>query len=112
MTNRWINVALVSAAVVLVSAAFAGAQDGQAPPRQSPPMRVACGQDMQSLCPGLAGKDARQCLRAHRPQLSAGCVAFFQEARTRRASGAMAAPPAGGPPPAAEPAPSPGGDKD
>ncbi len=112
MTNRWINLALVSAAIVFVSAAIAGAQDVQAPPRQGPRMRVACGQEMQSLCPGLTGKDARQCLRAHRPQLSAGCIAFFQEARTRRASGAMGGPPAGGPPPGSEPAPGPDGDKD
>jgi len=103
--RRSISLALIGAMILVMSAAEiqkTRAQETQpppAPPRQGPPMRVACGQDMQSLCPGLVGKDARQCLRSHRGQLSAGCIAFFQEARARRAAGQMGAPPAGGPPP-------------
>jgi hypothetical protein len=112
MMTRSFNLALVSAAIFLVSAASAGAQDMQPPPRQGPSLRMACGQELQTLCPGLTGRDARQCLRAHRPQLSAGCIAFFQGARARRAAGATGAPPAGGPPPSGEPAPGPDGDKE
>ena len=112
MINRSINLALISAGIFLVSAASGGAQDMQPPPRQGPSMRAACGQDLQGLCPGLTGHNARQCLRAHRPQLSAGCVAYFQGARARRASGAMGAPPPGGPPPGGQPAPGPDGGKD
>jgi hypothetical protein len=57
----------------------------------------------------MVKKDARQCLKAHRAELSAGCTAFFQEARARR----MGTPPPGGPPPGGPPAgsagPPPGG---
>ena len=112
MRYRPINPALVSAAIFLVSVANAGAQEMQPPPRQGPSMRAACGQDLQSLCPGLTGHDARQCLRGHRPQLSAGCIAFFQGARARRASGATGAAPPSGPPPGGQPVPGPDGDKD
>jgi hypothetical protein len=104
MKRRFINLVLISAAIFILSAAeiqTASAQGGPPPPpREGPPLRVACAQDMQRLCPGLQRKDARQCLKANRAQLSAGCKAFFQEARARRAGGAMGAPPsAGGPPP-------------
>lgn len=112
MISRSINLALVSSAIFLTAMVSAGAQDTQPPPRQGPSLRAACGQDLQGLCPGLTGHDARQCLRAHRPQLSGGCIAFFQGARARRAAGATGAAPAGGPPPSGEPAPGPDGDKD
>jgi hypothetical protein len=112
MKNLSIISALGCAVIVLVSVATAGAEDVQPPPRQGPPLRVACGQELQSLCPGLTGREARQCLRTHRPQLSTGCITFFQEARARRAAGAAGAPPAGGPPPGSEPAPSPDDNKD
>ena len=75
----------------------AGAQGGQSPPRQGPTIRVACSKDMQSLCPGLVGKDARQCLKEHRAQLSAECTAFFKEAQARRSATPSGASPPGGP---------------
>src|ERR1700733_7408193 len=40
--------------------------------RQGPPMRIACAPDMKTLCPGLVKREARQCLKAHRAQLSPG----------------------------------------
>ena len=82
----------------------AGTQDGQSPPRQGGAMRTACSKDMQSLCPGLAGKDAAKCLiKEHRAQLSTECLTFFKEARARRnATQSGAAPPGG---PANNPAP-------
>ena len=82
----------------------AGTQGGQSPPRQGGAMRTACSKDMQSLCPGLAGKDAAKCLiKEHRAQLSTECLTFFKEARARRnATQSGAAPPGG---PANSPAP-------
>ena len=66
--------------------------------RQGPPMRIACAPDMKTLCPGLVKREARQCLKAHRAQLSPGCITFFEEARARRVHRAMGAPPGDAPP--------------
>jgi hypothetical protein len=66
--------------------------------RQGPPLRIACAPDMRALCPGLVKREARQCLKAHRAQLSQGCIAFFEEARARRVHRAMGAPPGDTPP--------------
>jgi hypothetical protein len=102
MKYRSINMALVGAAslvvcTMLLQGANAQSAPSTAPAGEGPTLRVACGQDMQSLCPGLAKKEARQCLRAHRAQLSAACSAFFQEARARRATGSKGSPAAVGP---------------
>jgi hypothetical protein len=102
MNRRFLNWAFVGAMIAVLSGAGLGtanAQDGQSAPRQVGAMRTACGKDMQSLCPGLAGKDAAKCLREHRAQLSAECIAFFKEAKERRSatqSGAPAPSPPGG----------------
>ena len=99
MNHRLLNWAFVGAMIAVLSGAEPGTADAQDPPRQGPTMRVACSKDMQSLCPGLAGKDAAKCLREHRAQLSAECIAFFKEAKERRSatqSGAPAPPPPGG----------------
>jgi hypothetical protein len=87
MNGRFPNWAFVGLMIAVLSGAepqTADAQDQQPPPRQGPTMRVACSKDMQSLCPGLVGKDAAKCLREHRAQLSAECIAFFKEAKERR----------------------------
>lgn len=100
--KRSIKLALISFAVSGVSAAAisaASAQTAAPPPGPGPTMRVACGADMQTHCPGLRGKDARLCLRAYHAQLSPECTAFLAEAKAKRAAGAMGKPPAGGPPP-------------
>lgn len=76
---------------------MAGAEDSQPPPQQGPTMRAACKTDMQSLCPGLVGKDARKCLKEHSAQLSAECTAFF-EAKARRSAATSGSSPSGGPP--------------
>lgn len=86
MKKSLIPVAIVSAAICFASAA-AFAQTG------APPLRVACGADMQKFCPGLKGKDARMCLRGFHAQISPGCMAFLDQAKAQRAGGAMAAPP-------------------
>jgi len=102
MNHRLLNWAFVGAMIAVLSGAELGtanAQDQQAHPPQGPTMRVACSKDMQSLCPGLAGKDAAKCLKEHRAQLSAECIAFFKEAKERRSatqSGAPAPSPPGG----------------
>lgn len=101
MKYRSNKFALIGAAICVVSAAemrTASAQTAAPPPGQGPTLRVACGPDMQRFCPGLKGKDARLCLRAYHAQVSAGCTAFLEEAKARRA-GAAGAPPAGGSPP-------------
>ena len=102
MNRRFLSWALVGALIAVLSCAgprTADAQDGRSAPRQGGAMRAACGKDMQSLCPGLAGKDAAKCLmKEHRVQLSAECLTFFKEARARRnATQAGAAPPPSGP---------------
>ena len=87
MKYRSINLALACAASVGVWAAQLEQASAQSPPPPAAPqqegltLRVACGQDLQNLCPGLVKKDARQCLRAHSAQLSAACSAFLQEAQ-------------------------------
>ena len=44
------------------------------------------------------------CLRAYHAQISPDCMAFLEQAKAQRASGAMAAPPpAAGSPPSAPP---------
>jgi hypothetical protein len=97
MKYRFIQLALIGAAISVASAAHA--QTG------APTLRVACGTDMQKLCPGLKGKDARMCLRAYHAQISPDCMAFLEQAKGQRASGAMTAPaPAAGSPPSAPPA--------
>jgi hypothetical protein len=113
MNRRFLNWAFVGVMIVVLSGAepeTADAQDQQPPPRQGPTMRVACSKDMQSLCPGLVGKDAAKCLREHRSQLSAECIAFFKEAKERRsATQSGVAPPAPSSPGGAETAGAQGG---
>ena len=113
MNRRFPNWAFVGLMIAVLSGAepeTADAQDQQPPPRQGPTMRVACSKDMQSLCPGLVGKDAAKCLREHRAQLSAECIAFFKEAKERRsATQSGAAPPAPSSPGGAETAGAQGG---
>jgi hypothetical protein len=89
MNRRFLSWALVGALIAVLSCAgprTADAQDGQSAPRQGGAMRAACGKDMQSLCPGLTGKDAAKCLREHRAQLSPECIAFFKEVKERRSA--------------------------
>jgi hypothetical protein len=101
MNRSSIKMCLIGAAILVASAAQIQAANAQAPaPVQGrSPMRIACGPEMQMLCAGLRGRDARLCLRAHHAQLSAGCTAFLNEAKAKGAAGAMGQPPAGGPPP-------------
>ena len=103
MNRRFLNWAFMGAMIAVLSGAepeTADAQDQPPPPRPGAAMRAACSKDMQSLCPGLVGKDAAKCLREHRAQLSAECIAFFNEAKARRSATQSGAAP---------PAPSPGG---
>jgi hypothetical protein len=95
MSRRFLNWVFAGAMIAVLSDAGPGtadAQEGQSAPRQGGAMRTACGKDMQSLCPGLVGKDAAKCLREHRAQLSAECIEFFKEAKERH-SATGAAPP-------------------
>ena len=112
MNCRFLSWALVGALIAVLSCAdprTADAQDGQSAPRQGGAMRTACGKDMQSLCPGLTGKDAAKCLREHRAQLSPECVAFFKEAKERGSATQSGAPAPSSSPGAAETAGTQGG---
>jgi hypothetical protein len=94
MKYRLIRLAYIGAAIYFASA-VAHAQNGV------PPLRAACGADMQAHCPGLTRQDAMMCLRGFHAQLSPSCLAFLEQAKARRAGGAISAPPTGAPPPAA-----------
>jgi hypothetical protein len=113
MNRHFLNWAFVGIMIAVLSGAepgIADAQDQQSPPRQAGAMRTACGKDMQSLCPGLVGKDAAKCLREHRAQLSVECIAFFKEAKERRSdTQSGAAPPSPSSPGGAEMAGTQGG---
>jgi hypothetical protein len=117
MKPRLIQLAVIAAAISLFAGQITSksrAQDTESPPegsRVARTFRMACGIDMEQLCPGLVKKEARHCLKAHRAQLTSGCRTFLQEARMRRKSreeiseppgaplsgDSWAAPPAGGP---------------
>ena len=90
------KLSLIGAAIIVILTAEMQLASAQPAPGQGPPsMRVACGVEMQGLCPGLKGKEARQCLRGHKAQLSAGCAAFMKEAKAKRdAAKTMGSPPA------------------
>src|SRR5581483_9817285 len=96
MNVRLIQLALVGAAISAASATYA--QTG------TPPLRVACGTDMQKYCPGLKGKEARMCLRAYHAQISPDCMTFLEQSKAQHGGGATAAPPpVAGSPPQTEP---------
>ena len=97
MYSRLIQLAFIAAAVFGASAA--NAQTG------TPPLRVACGTDMQKFCPDLKGKDARMCLRAYHAKISPDCLAFLDQAKAQRTGGTTSPPaPAAASPPSAPPA--------
>jgi hypothetical protein len=125
MKYRSINLALVGAAIFVMLAADINAASAQSPPPPPPPgaapppgappppsappkvprMRVACGPDVASFCPGMKSSEARKCLRAHRAELSPSCVGYLRAVRAAAKAKAMSAPPPGGPPPPAGPPP-------
>jgi multidrug efflux system membrane fusion protein len=75
--------------------------------------RQACAADMQSLCPGLEGREAFMCVRQGADRASAGCKAALAKLPARRNGGGGApqvpAGPVTAPAPAAAPAGSSGG---
>jgi hypothetical protein len=120
MEYRSLHLALIGGAVLMIAAAqihTASAQNpppppaAEAPPGAPPPppatrgpsMRVACGPDLASFCPGLKGAEARKCLRAHRAEIAPPCEAYFKARRAAARAKAMSAPPPGSPPPAGPP---------
>jgi hypothetical protein len=63
-----------AAAIILLSAGVAAAQEGQGP--RNPAMaaaRQACAADAEKFCPGKAGPDRRHCMADHAADLSDGC---------------------------------------
>jgi hypothetical protein len=116
MKYRSIDLALIAAAIFVMSAMQVQTASAQSPPPApvapaagAPPpppkgaMRTACGADITSFCPGLKGQDARKCLRAHRAEISPSCVAYLKARRAAAKAKAMNAPPPGSPPPAGAP---------
>jgi hypothetical protein len=97
MNHRFIKLTGIIAVILIASAAehTAGAQGAN--------LQVACAPDIQKFCPGMVKKESRQCLKAHRDELSAGCTAFFQEKRARRTGAPSGGPPRGEPPPGNSP---------
>jgi hypothetical protein len=97
MNHHFIKLTVTSTMIFVASAAehTAGAQSAN--------LQVACAPDIQKFCPGLVKKESRQCLKAHRAELSAGCTAFFEEKRARRTGAPSGGPPRGELPPGNSP---------
>ena len=122
MKYRSINLALIGAAIFVMSAMQIQTASAQSPPPPAPvapaagapppapkdSMRTACGADITSFCSGLKGQDARKCLRAHRVEISPSCVAYLKARRAAAKAKAMSAP-LGSPPPAGAPLAPPAG---
>jgi hypothetical protein len=129
MKYRSLHLALIGGAVLMIATAQTQTANAQNPPPPPPPaaaappappppppatkgprMRVACGPDLASFCPGLKGAEARKCLRAHRAEIAPPCVAYLKARSAAAKAKAMSAPPPGSPPPpaGAPPAPPPG----
>ena len=89
MTTQFIRMTLFGVALATSSLAFAQS----APPPAPPPsegesgdfakVREACHQDVERLCKDVKPGDGRtrECLRAHKDELSAGCQTAIREAR-------------------------------
>ena len=70
-------IALVAAA--MTSSAFAQSGDGK---------NSACRADVQKLCPGIkpGGGRIKECMKAHKDEVSDGCKTFLKEKRAEHKS--------------------------
>ena len=90
MTTQFIRTTLFGVALATSSLAFA---QGTPPPSPPPPggggagdfakVREACHDDVERLCKDVKPGDGRlrECLRAHKDELSAGCQTAIREAK-------------------------------
>ena len=87
------RVTILGLAIVFASAAGTASFAQGAPAGGG--MRAACGADMAKLCPDAAPGDARrQCMTAHKDQLSDSCKSAIAAAMAaRHAAGASSAAP-------------------
>ncbi|HZC15253.1 MAG TPA: hypothetical protein VE309_00680 [Caulobacteraceae bacterium] len=80
------RIAILSVAMVIASSA-AGASLAQGVPAGGG-VRQACGADMAKLCPGAQpGPGRRQCMIAHKDQLSDACKSAIAAMVARRRAG-------------------------
>ena len=74
--------------MAIFSVAQAQAQEQGAPPpaQGAPTLREACRTDVQKLCAGVqpGGGRIRECISAHRDELSPGCRDAVRAARAQR----------------------------
>ena len=96
------TIAACSVISFIAMSAFAA----DAPPPASP-VGTACKQDIQALCKDIqpGGGRVKECMKAHKDQLSPGCKAAIKESRREKSEQA----PPGTPPGSAAPASPPPG---
>jgi hypothetical protein len=93
------------AAFSLISFIAMSAYAADAPPPPAAPIGVACKQDIQALCKDVQPGEGRvkECMKAHRDQLSPGCKAAIKENHREKSEQAAGAPPGSAPPASAPP---------
>lgn len=73
--------------VIVIASSLAGASLAQGAPAAGG-MRQACGPDIAKLCPNAQpGADRRQCMTAHKDQLSDACKTAIAAMMARRQAG-------------------------
>jgi hypothetical protein len=89
------------ACAVLTLSLGAAAQDAPAPAPAEPNVRAACAADFKKLCSDVqpGGGRIRQCIAAHKDELSQGCRDALAQARAHRQAQGAAGEPQSPPPP-------------
>jgi hypothetical protein len=77
---------LVLMATLLASQVAQAQTPTQTPGQQTPEqkrraVRAACKSDVEQLCPGKRGEEARQCLQSNEQKLSSECKSAMSNAR-------------------------------
>ena len=107
LRHHFSSLAAAVAVTAMASAALAqyGPPGGGTPP---PKPKIACAADIQRLCPNLGPdrKAFKQCLKAHRAEVSPGCSASLQYVREMKRQRQAAGGQPGGPAPGDMPPPS------
>jgi hypothetical protein len=89
------------ACVTLTLSLGAAAQDAPAPAPGEPNVRAACAADFKKLCSDVqpGGGRIRQCIAAHKDELSQGCRDALAQARAHRQAQGAPGPTESPPPP-------------
>ncbi|HEY5101233.1 MAG TPA: cysteine rich repeat-containing protein [Steroidobacteraceae bacterium] len=88
------------AASSLISFIAMSAFAADAPPPPANSVAAACKQDIHALCKDIQPGEGRvkECMKAHRDQLSPGCKSAIKESRREKSEQAPGAPAASAPP--------------